>query len=169
VPARKFVGKTYRLNFDIPQAMRDELFDAAAEEGIPATDLMRRIIRDYLEDGFEPVQANQFPRSEREIFTQFVNQVRLLTDRYDSMFAMLEHEKSEFGTPEEMRIRLSSLTFALKVAQIEKKSKEVNDFLYEHLQKYYQVDRSEVDKTLLGQTKEGYLEDLKADGFDINS
>jgi hypothetical protein len=148
VPARKFVGKTYRLNFDIPQGMRDELYEVAALEGVPATDLVRRIIREYLDSGMEPVRIERVPNSEKEIFFLFVNQMRLLTDKFSDMFSMLENHKAEFGNEKSIKAMQNALFSALIVANGTKKSEETIEFLKTQLKVFYSITDEEIETRL---------------------
>lgn len=160
--------KKARVNLYVDSEVYKQFKELCEDAGLYVSEVISEIMRNWISDeDWKPMQSEQIPNSEHELFSLFVKQIRLVTSKYSEMFSMLEEHQSQFGTEEDSEAGKNALLTALHMAKSTNKSAETIDFLTSQLKMWFQMTQEEIDEQYRKNTKQGYLDDLAADGFDI--
>lgn len=103
--SKKFIGKTSRVNFDVPEVMHEDLHNLAEVEGTSVSDLARRLLADYIAEQKINLDIFDFPKTQNVLLDKFIDELSLITKRYRDQRTLIKEvqEISPLTTIEEIR------------------------------------------------------------------
>jgi negative regulator of replication initiation len=80
--SKKFIGKTSRVNFDVPEVMHEDLHNLAETRGTSVSDMIRRLLAEFITQQKNNGDFFDIPGTQEELLDKFMDELILMTSRY---------------------------------------------------------------------------------------